>query len=173
MKKETINVFDGGLNKDLNPVVTPNNILTDNLNGTFLTYNGDELSLQNDSGNTRIPVEGTGDSVKLSDGFYPLGIKEYGGVLYIVSGKKGINSSLDEIEFGSYPSPKDNKQQTFYNSKTNWIDNEDKTTLYKSNLVHKEEFKAGRRIRFIEQSLNNLNLCNYHFLHILQFQSYC
>ena len=38
-----------GLNKDLNPIVTPNNVLTDNLNGTFITFNGDELSLQNDA----------------------------------------------------------------------------------------------------------------------------
>jgi hypothetical protein len=27
-------------------------------------------------------------AVKLSEGFYPIGIKEYGGVLYIVSAKK-------------------------------------------------------------------------------------
>ena len=45
MKKETVNVFDGGLNKDLNPLVTPNNVLTDNLNGTFLTFNGNEYIL--------------------------------------------------------------------------------------------------------------------------------
>ena len=57
MKKETVNVFDGGLNKDLNPIVTPNNVLTDSLNGTFITFNGDELSLQNDAGNTKIPVK--------------------------------------------------------------------------------------------------------------------
>jgi hypothetical protein len=57
MKKETVNVFDEGLNKDLNPIVTPNNVLTDNLNGTFITFNGDELSLQNDAGNTKIPVK--------------------------------------------------------------------------------------------------------------------
>ena len=57
MRQETNNTFDQGLNKDLNPIVTPNNVLTDCLNGTFLTFNGDELSLQNDAGNTKIPVK--------------------------------------------------------------------------------------------------------------------
>ena len=91
MKKETFNTFNEGLNKDLNPIVTPNNVLTDNLNGTFITFNGDELSLQNDAGNTKIAEEGGvigEDFVRLSDGFSPIGIKEYGGILYIVSGKK-------------------------------------------------------------------------------------
>ena len=87
MRQETNNTFDKGLNKDLNPIVTPNNVLTDCLNGTFLTFNGDELVLQNDAGNTTVP-DGD-DVVRLSEGFYPLGMKEYGGVLYIISGKKG------------------------------------------------------------------------------------
>lgn len=92
MKKETINVFQEGVNKDLNPLVTPNNTLTDALNATTITYNGDELSLQTDAGNTKIKVPGKDEYVKLSNGFYPLGLKEYGGVLYIVSGKSIENN---------------------------------------------------------------------------------
>ena len=89
MRKEAINTFQEGLNYDLNPITTPNNVLTDCVNGTFITFNGDELALQNDAGNTKILIPGTtNDYVKLSSGFYPLGIKEYGGVLYIVSGSK-------------------------------------------------------------------------------------
>ena len=89
MRKEAINTFQEGLNYDLNPITTPNNVLTDCVNGTFITFNGDELALQNDAGNTKILIPGTTDNyVKLSPGFYPLGIKEYGGVLYIVSGSK-------------------------------------------------------------------------------------
>lgn len=87
MKKEAINTFSEGLNYDLNPITTPNNVLTDCINGTFITFNGDELALQNDAGNTKIKSP-DGGYVKLSDGFYPLAVKEYGGVLYIVSGKK-------------------------------------------------------------------------------------
>lgn len=87
MKKETISTFSGGLNYDLNPITTPNNVLTDCVNGSVITFNGDELALQNDAGNTKILVPNTSEYAKLSSGFYPLGAKEYGGVLYIVSGK--------------------------------------------------------------------------------------
>ena len=56
MKQEAANTFSEGLNYDLNPTTTPNNVLTDCVNGTFLTFNGDELALQNDAGNTTIPT---------------------------------------------------------------------------------------------------------------------
>lgn len=88
MRKEAINTFQEGLNYDLNPITTPNNVLTDCINGTFVTFNGDELALQNDAGNTKILIPGTTEYVKLSPGFYPIGIKEYGGVIYIISGRK-------------------------------------------------------------------------------------
>lgn len=132
MRKESANTFNEGLNFDLNPITTPNTVLTDCVNGTFITFNGDELALQNDSGNTTIMIPNlsaleynpigtyeqgdvvwitvneetkyyvnkTGSNigvlqlphweesvVRLSDGFYPIGIKEYGGILYIVSAK--------------------------------------------------------------------------------------
>ena len=221
MKKETVNTFNEGLNKDLNPIVTPNNVLTDNLNGTFITFNGDELSLQNDAGNTKIPVkwderlsveyvEGssynsgvivktTNDSdeivmfksmkdhntdsiwredgsintdswelfdpvVKLSKGFYPIGMKEYGGVLYIVSGKKGYNDlgervkELDEIEFGSYPSPSNSGYKTFHGEKTIELiyDPYKQNILYKSFIINDDYFKTGRYITF--NIIDNINL---------------
>jgi hypothetical protein len=56
MKKEAVNTFSGGLNYDLNPITTPNNVLTECINGTFVTFNGDELALQNDAGNTKISL---------------------------------------------------------------------------------------------------------------------
>ena len=37
-------------------MTTPNNVLTDCINGTFVTFNGDELALQNDAGNTKIQI---------------------------------------------------------------------------------------------------------------------
>lgn len=78
MSKQTAtNTWSNGLNKDLNPIVTPNTVLTDNLNGTLITYNGNEFSLQNDMGNVY--------TTELSEGFYPIGMTEYGGILYIVS----------------------------------------------------------------------------------------
>ena len=41
MKQEAANTFSEGLNYDLNPTTTPNNVLTDCVNGTFLTFNGE------------------------------------------------------------------------------------------------------------------------------------
>lgn len=77
MKQNATNVWKDGLNKDLNPMNTPNTVLTDNLNGTFVTYNGNELSLQNDMGNVRV--------TELSKGFFPIGLTEFGDIIYIVS----------------------------------------------------------------------------------------
>ena len=87
MSKQTVtNTWSDGLNKDLNPIITPNTVLTDNLNGTFITYNGNEFSLQNDMGNVY--------TTKLSDGFYPIGMAEYGGIVYIASIKKSYKRYL-------------------------------------------------------------------------------
>lgn len=91
MKQTATNQFQDGLNKDLHPIVTPNSVLTDNLNGTFITYNGNEFCLQNDRGNTL--------KATLSEGFVPIGIKEHNGVLYIVSYKE----KTKEGEIGTYP----------------------------------------------------------------------
>ena len=77
MKQTATNVWKDGLNKDLNPMNTPNTVLTDNLNGTFITYNGNELSLQNDMGNVM--------TTYLSEGFYPIGLAEFGDIIYIAS----------------------------------------------------------------------------------------
>ena len=91
MKQTTTNSFSDGLNLDLHPIVTPKTVLTDNINGTFITYNGNEFCLQNDRGNKKV--------ASLTDGYTPIGIKEYNGILYIVS----VNKNLTEI--GTYPSP--------------------------------------------------------------------
>jgi hypothetical protein len=99
MKKEVTNEFKDGLNLDLNPIVTPNTVLTDNLNGTFITYNGNEFCLQNDRGNI--------DKAHLNEGFIPIGIKEHNGILYIVSVKENEHSAEEDVtyttEIGSYP----------------------------------------------------------------------
>ena len=91
MKQTTVNEFKDALNLDLHPLVTPKTVLTDNLNGTFITYNGNEFCLQNDRGNKQV--------ASLTAGYTPIGIKEYNGVMYIVS----VNGNLTEI--GTYPSP--------------------------------------------------------------------
>jgi hypothetical protein len=95
MRKETSNQFTEGLVSDLNPINTPNTVLTDNLNGTLITYNGNEFSLQNDQGNYELK------NCRLPANYIPVGIKEYGDILYIVS----YNPITERVQIGSYPSP--------------------------------------------------------------------
>jgi hypothetical protein len=75
--------------------------LTDALNATLLTFNGNEMMLQNDMGNTKIQDSTTGNIMGLRDGFVPIGMKEYGGILYIAS----YNINTKEGEIGTIPSP--------------------------------------------------------------------
>lgn len=99
--QSTTNVFQGGLTTDLHPLVTANTQLTDALNATFITYNGNEMMLQNDMGNTLIQDSTTGSIMGLKDGFIPVGIREHGGIMYIAS----YNPNTQESELGSIPSP--------------------------------------------------------------------
>ena len=95
MRKESSNQFTEGLVCDLNPINTPNTVLIDALNATIITYNGNEFSLQNDRGN--YPLK----NCKLKPNYIPVGIKEYGDILYIVS----YNPLDNHVEIGTYPSP--------------------------------------------------------------------
>lgn len=95
MHKEAVNTFNKGLIKDTHPLTTPADVLTDCLNGTVITYNGNELILQNDMGNVKI------GSAALPEGYIPVGITEYGGIIYIAS----YNPSTKKGQIGSFPSP--------------------------------------------------------------------
>lgn len=107
MKQESLNSFGGGLNKDLNVLSTPAEVLTDCLNGTITTYNGNEFSLQNDMGNARV------GTAFLKDGYIPVGMKEYGGIIYVAA----YNPETNKGQVGCFPSP-----QQLYSS-TNKITN--------------------------------------------------
>ena len=95
MQKEAINTFSEGLVTDINPIAAQNNSLSNCLNGTFITYNGNEFILQNDMGNSKI------EYAKLPTGYVPVGIKEYGGVIYVAS----YNPMTKKGQVGSFPSP--------------------------------------------------------------------
>ena len=73
------NELNKGLNLDYNPVTIPSGFLTNCLNGTIKTNNGNEGILQNDMGNAQV------GTAYLPAGYVPLGMKEYGGIVYIVS----------------------------------------------------------------------------------------
>ena len=95
---QIINTFQNGLVMDFNPLTTPEGSLVNCLNGTYLTFNGNELVLQNDMGNGRV------ETAKLPSGYIPLGTTELGGIIYIVS----YNPLNNKCQIGSFPSPERN-----------------------------------------------------------------
>ena len=94
-RQEATNIFSDALMSDLHPINTPKSVLTDCLNGTYITYNGNEFILQNDMGNYKLK------NCRLPVNFIPVGVKSYADILYIVS----YNPITKEVEIGSYPAP--------------------------------------------------------------------
>ena len=94
--KETLNTFSEGLVKDYNEMVSPKTTMSNCLNGTLITYNGNEFTLQNDMGNAKL------ENVKLPAGYIPVGTTEYGGIVYVAS----FNPVTGKGQIGSYPSPR-------------------------------------------------------------------
>ena len=92
------NTFRDGLMMDLAPDNTQNTVLTNALNATLFTYNGNELSLQNDMGNGRV------ETAFLPKGYVPVGTCEFGGIIYIVS----YNPLENKSQIGCFPSPERN-----------------------------------------------------------------
>lgn len=97
-RSQTVNTFNEGLIMDLNPIVTPNNVVSNALNATLVTMNGNENALQNDMGNGRV------ETAYLPEGYIPLGTAQLGGIIYIVS----YNPLIDKCQIGSFPSPERN-----------------------------------------------------------------
>ena len=93
--EQATNTFNKGLQTDTNPMIQGNDTLTDCLNGTLITMNGNEVILQNDMGNRRV------DNAYLPSGYEPVGIKEYGGIIYIAA----YNPITNKSQIGSFPSP--------------------------------------------------------------------
>lgn len=97
-KAETTSTFEQGMIMDLNPLTTPNSVLTSCLNGTLVTFQGNENVLQVDMGNGRV------ETARLPEGYIPLGTAELGGIIYIVS----YNPLRGTCQIGSFPSPERN-----------------------------------------------------------------
>lgn len=96
--KKASNKFTKGLIMDFSPENTQNEVLTHALNATLLTFNGNEMSLQNDMGNARV------ETAYLPEGYIPVGTCEYGGIIYIVS----YNPLENKSQIGCFPSPERN-----------------------------------------------------------------
>ena len=79
--QKTKNTFQDGLVMDFSPDNTSASTLTAALNATFITNNGNDMSLQNDMGNARV------ETAYLPEGYIPVGTCEFGDIIYIVSYK--------------------------------------------------------------------------------------
>ena len=80
---------------DMNPLTTPQTCMSDAVNATLVTFNGNEFTLQSDNGNVQIP----GSQIK--EGYVPVGMTEYGGIIYVAL----LNPETNDCEIGSIPSP--------------------------------------------------------------------
>lgn len=144
IKSESNNTFGEGLMMDMNPLTTPNSVMTNCLNGTLITFNGNEYILQNDMGNGRV------ETAYLPEGFVPLGTTELGGIIYIVS----YNPNTNRCQIGSFPSPErnitsdeieDSPTVTLGNTDFGYSDSNKEAKVYylKKNLNSKLTFNPG------------------------------
>lgn len=92
------NTFGDALVMDFAPDNTPESCLSNALNATIVTMNGNEYSLQNDMGNGRV------ETAYLPEGYAPVGTCEFGGIIYIAS----YNPITNKSQIGCFPSPERN-----------------------------------------------------------------
>lgn len=92
------NTFQDALVMDLAPDNTQATCLSNALNATLITMNGNEMSLQNDMGNGRV------ETAYLPEGYIPVGTCEYGDIIYIAS----YNPLTNKSQIGCFPSPERN-----------------------------------------------------------------
>lgn len=168
--EQASNIFTDGLVTDLHPLTTAENKLTDALNATTITFNGNEMILQNDMGNTLIQDTATGNVMGLSDGFVPVGMKEYGGVLYIAS----MNPSTGEGELGTIPSPKIN--YIYYDPEDTTLECTIADSLTSSDPIQNvdyDQFKVQKLYDALESKMtiinSNLLKCGDQFIVVLDF----
>ena len=129
--EQAVNQFSKGLQMDTHPMVQGNDTLSDALNATFVTMNGNEVILQNDMGNRRV------DNAFLPTGYEPVGIKEYGGVIYVAS----YNPITNRSQIGSFPSPE---------RKIDSLDDKDLQTDFNFFSDFTTDFEYDEGIKFIK-----------------------
>lgn len=151
MVQESTNTFSDGLIKDLNPLTTPNTVLTDALNATLITLNGNELVLQNDMGNTKL------NGSELKEGYNPIGVKEHGGILYIVSKHPDGN-----VEIGSFPSPEYKEVKEDINLLNSIEITESGENLNSNIILNSAKINPGDKF-LLAFNINDLTLINEQF----------
>ena len=143
------NTFGDGLLMDFAPDNTQATFLTNALNATFLTMNGNEYALQNDMGNGRV------ETAYLPEGYVPVGTCEFGGIVYIAS----YNPITNKSEIGCFPSPERNisSEETGDSVKTisnsNFKDNDTITAMsVKQVLVSKSLNPGDKYIIYVDST---------------------
>lgn len=141
-RKSTANTFEKGLVMDLNPITTPNNVMTSALNVTMITFNGNEYVLQSDMGNGRV------ETAYLPAGYVPMGIVEFGGIIYVAS----YNPLIGKSQIGSFPSPERNISSEEINQNVVELSNDDfgfnnpsvgATTFYVQKNLYDDKLTPG------------------------------
>ena len=138
MNKVAVNTFSDGLITDLNPLSTPNTVLTDCLNGTIITYNGNEFTLQNDLGNVKM------ENIFFPTGYVPVGMEEYGGIIYVAL----FSPSTNKCEIGSFPSPK---------TITFGLENEKQTTSINGSSLKTDKHEMVKILKPLFEMTDKLN----------------
>lgn len=145
--QKTKNTWQDGLVMDFSPDNTSATTLTAALNATFITNNGNDMSLQNDMGNGRV------ETAYLPEGYIPVGTCEFGDIIYIVS----YNPLTNKSQIGCFPSPERNiSSEELHNSnqsisasdfqefdKDNNLTGKLKTTSVKKVLIDKKKLNPG------------------------------
>lgn len=158
--EQTLNTFTSGLQMDTYPMQQGQDSLTDALNATFITMNGNEIALQNDMGNAQI------NSAYLPKGYMPVGMKEYGGVIYVAA----YNPITDRGQIGSFPSPQRrfgdaNDNQCEFNPSAFLDEDENSISIIKRTLLlplTKENlFRAGDKFVLYFGENSDSGLKNY------------
>lgn len=92
--------------QDIHPLTAPKNSLSNALNATIITFNGNEFMIQNDMGNAKV------ETARLPKGYVPIGMKAHGGIVYVIS----YNPLTNMSQIGSFPSP---ERITYYDETEN------------------------------------------------------
>ncbi len=159
--KKVSNIFNKGLIMDVSPLSTTGDSLSDCLNGTFCTMNGDELVLQNDMGNGRV------QTAYLPKGYIPIGTTQLGGIIYIAS----YNPFTNKCQIGSFPSPQRTSDKRDKLEKEIPLDKDENIIRV---VLSDEIFKPGDKFyltipgQYMQykytETLDNINAVKNHFL---------
>lgn len=130
---------------DFAPDNMSSNVMTSALNATLLTFNGNEMLLQNDMGNGRV------ETARLPDGYIPVGSCEFGDIIYIVS----YNPILNKSQVGCFPSPERNISSEEIGDLGQAISSSDFQELKDGNPTGKLKANSVKKVLYGSKNMNS------------------